>query len=143
MKRTLLLSALALSLAASPALAEGKKGKHPGKSGHGHSAQFCPPGLAKKGNGCQPPGQARKQAAEPAPVYRVEPAPLGDRTAVAVPVYRVGEYIQGDHVVIRDPSPYGLDPRYTYWRVGNEVFRVDADTGRVLSTLGAIAAVLE
>ncbi|MEW4447642.1 hypothetical protein [Qipengyuania sp. JC766] len=25
---------------------------------------FCPPGLAKKGNGCQPPGQARKLASQ-------------------------------------------------------------------------------
>lgn len=28
--------------------------------GHPENAGFCPPGLAKKGNGCLPPGQAKK-----------------------------------------------------------------------------------
>ncbi len=27
---------------------------------HRAPANFCPPGLARKNNGCQPPGQARK-----------------------------------------------------------------------------------
>jgi hypothetical protein len=27
----------------------------------GNSAKDCPPGLAKKDNGCLPPGQAKKQ----------------------------------------------------------------------------------
>ena len=55
------------------------------------SAGRCPPGLAKKGNGCQPPGQAKKlwvvgQPLPPAVVYqpvpqvvtqRLEPVPAG------------------------------------------------------------------
>lgn len=57
--------------------------------GHGHRDHehrdherrdgFCPPGLAKKGNGCMPPGQARQwQMGRPLPrevqYYPVEPA---------------------------------------------------------------------
>lgn len=39
------------------------KGKHGnnGKGSHyGYGARGCPPGLAKKNNGCMPPGQAKK-----------------------------------------------------------------------------------
>ena len=51
--------ALALSL---PAVAQAGPDVH--KSGHGAKVikiAGCPPGLAKKGNGRQPPGQAKKQ----------------------------------------------------------------------------------
>lgn len=33
-----------------------------GYYGHRHGGKACPPGLAKKNNGCMPPGQARKWA---------------------------------------------------------------------------------
>ena len=37
--------------------------KRPDADNHsgGSSSKFCPPGLAKKNNGCLPPGQAKKQ----------------------------------------------------------------------------------
>lgn len=119
--RNILLAAALGALAASPVLAgegHGKHGgkhgnkhgqvtkveKHGGKHGRGHADHYayveshraggCPPGLAKKNNGCLPPGQAKKLAiGQPLPhgaVYRVPqpvlatlpPPPPGYRYAV-------------------------------------------------------------
>ena len=48
--------------------------------GEEHRAGRCPPGLAKKHNGCMPPGQARKwQIGQPLPrdvVYHAVPQPV-------------------------------------------------------------------
>lgn len=56
----LLASAVALGIAG-PAL--GKPGNgHGHGNGNANGPGGCPPGLAKKGNGCNPPGQARKLA---------------------------------------------------------------------------------
>ena len=69
MKHTLLIASAAALAFAGPALA--KPGQGHGQ-GHGNSHAYgaagpvgygvggCPPGLAKKGNGCMPPGQAKK-----------------------------------------------------------------------------------
>lgn len=99
-------------------------------NGHGHDegrghdrrtviyaeAPGCPPGLAKKHNGCMPPGQAKK--------------------------WQRGERIRGDYIVIRDPDRYRLDRRYTYWRSGDYVYRVEPQTGKVLNLIGAVSALL-
>lgn len=115
---------LALSLAPAAALAGNGHGK-----GHGHGddrgAWDCPPGLAKKHNGCRPPGQAKGDVA----YYREAP-------------YRVGDRIVTRYVVIEEPRRYGLDPRYTYYQSDDYVFRVDRDTGKVLSLIGAVSALL-
>jgi hypothetical protein len=78
----------------------------------------CPPGLAKKHNGCLPPGQAKK-------------------------IYRHGDRLLGDYVLIRNPGRYGLDPDRTYYRLGDYVYRVDRDTKEVLDLIGAVAAILD
>ena len=63
MKQIFLLAGAAALGFAGPALA--KPGHGPGH-GHGHQNSYgygiggCPPGLAKKHNGCLPPGQAKK-----------------------------------------------------------------------------------
>lgn len=80
----------------------------------------CPPGLAKKANGCQPPGLAKKQG-----------------------IYHRGDRIYGDYVVLRDPGRHGLDPGETYYRVGDRVYRVNRETREVLDLIGAAAAVLD
>ncbi|MFO7758915.1 MAG: excinuclease ABC subunit A [Roseovarius sp.] len=79
----------------------------------------CPPGLAKKANGCQPPGLAKKQG-----------------------IYHRGDRIDGDYVILRNPGGYGLDPDEAYYRVGDRVYRVDRDTRKVLDLIGAAAAIL-
>ncbi len=126
-----LMPVLALTLAATPVLADGNKGKKH-KNGH-HSAQsFCPPGLAKKNPPCVPPGQAKKWSKDD------DRSHDHDRYRS----YRVGDYIERDYIVLRDPYRYGLDPRGTYWRVGDNLFRVDGQNGRVLATLGLLSALL-
>ena len=81
-------------------------------------AKHCPPGLAKKNNGCNPPGQAKHR-------------------------YRVGDRINGGYDIIHRPGRYGLDPDESYFRVGDYVYRVDRKTREVLDLIGAIAAVLD
>lgn len=67
------------------------------------NAQKCPPGLAKKQNGCMPPGQAKKWAVG-------QPVPQG------VTVYSVAQ------PVLRQlpPAPYG----YRYARIGSDIVLV-------------------
>lgn len=103
--RTTILIALAAMLAMPPvtAAAQGAKG--------------CPPGLAKKQNGCLPPGQAKK-------------------------IYGRGDQLGGDYALIRNPGRYGLDRDETYYRMGDYVYRVDRDTRRVLDLIGAVARIL-
>lgn len=63
----------------------------------------CPPGLAKKNNGCQPPGQAKKwQRGQPLPrnvAYRDLPAELSVRLRVPPPSHRYVQ-IAGDILMI-------------------------------------------
>jgi len=73
MRMLLLAGAAAMFAVSAPAVAQpghgnhGNNGKHASmKSQHGAKGRYgawgnsCPPGLAKKNNGCMPPGQARK-----------------------------------------------------------------------------------
>jgi hypothetical protein len=69
----------------------------------------CPPGLAKKGNGCMPPGQAY---APPRPVYVVgQPLPP---TVVYQPV---------PPVLVQQLEP--VPPGYGYVQVDNDVLLMD------------------
>ncbi len=125
MKRNIAVSAISLALVVSlvplSAAADGKKGhkddSHDRSVVYVQANQGCPPGLAKKNNGCRPPGQAKKET------Y----------------IWQRGERIDRDYVVIRDPRRYNLDPRYTYWESGDRIYRVDRETGKVLNLIGAIA----
>jgi len=67
------------------------------------SAGKCPPGLAKKNNGCMPPGQARKWA-------------VGQPLPADVVVYEVPRPI----LVTLPPAPVG----YRYERVGADIVLV-------------------
>jgi len=75
---------------------------------------FCPPGLAKKNNGCMPPGQAKKWAVgQPLPggvaYYPLPPALLGRLT----------------------PAPNG----YLYVQVGSDVLLMGAATRMIVSAV--------
>ena len=70
-------------------------------------ARHCPPGLAKKNNGCMPPGQARRWAVG-------QPIPRG------VTVYSVPQPV----LVQLPPAPYG----YRYARVGGDIVLVQQRT---------------
>ena len=83
-------------------------------------AKGCPPGLAKKDNGCTPPGLARKEG-------------LPQDHA------RIGETVDEGYIVLRDPARLGLDPAYRYVRDGDIVYRIDSDTKRILSIIGLLS----
>jgi hypothetical protein len=66
------------------------------------SAGRCPPGLAKKGNGCLPPGQAKKlwvigQPLPPAVIYEPVPRAVVQQLAPVPPGY---DYVRVDNDVI-------------------------------------------
>jgi hypothetical protein len=66
------------------------------------SAGRCPPGLARKGNGCLPPGQAKKlyvigQPLPPAVVYQPVPPAVVQQLAPVPPGY---EYVRVDDDVL-------------------------------------------
>lgn len=77
----------------------------------------CPPGLAKKSPACVPPGQAKK--------------------------FHKGDRLTGNYIRIDAPEHYGLDPEMTYYRVGDQVYRVDRETREVLDVIGALAALTD
>ena len=127
MKSSILL-ACTIALLAAPAVAfADNKGKGKAHKGNSHVTAFCPPGLAKKGNGCMPPGQAKKgHSGEVGHVHH----------------YRVGDHIPYGYVLVPDPWRYGYNEPGTYWRVGETLFRVNRDTGEVLAVLGLVSALL-
>ena len=58
MKHLLIIAGVAALATTAPAYAKPDHARHHGK--HGGVGPGCPPGLAKKNNGCLPPGQAKK-----------------------------------------------------------------------------------
>jgi Ni/Co efflux regulator RcnB len=77
----------------------------------------CPPGLAKKNNGCMPPGQARK--------WQVgQPIPAG------VAVYSVPQPV----MVHLPPAPYG----YRYARVGGDIVLVQVQGNIIVDIIQAL-----
>ena len=118
MKNILILAAGTLAFAATPAAAQPA---HAGKKGPAASARGCPPGLAKKRNGCLPPGQAKK-------------------------LYDVGHrfdrdfrgYTSYDRIPYDVRRRYDLDPRGRYVYDDNYVYRVDPTTLIVREVLNAI-----
>jgi hypothetical protein len=83
------------------------------QSVHGYYASKCPPGLAKKNNGCMPPGQARKVWAVGQPLpSTVVLAPVPQQIIVTLPPPPVGHrYVQvtGDILLIALGSKMVVD----------------------------------
>ena len=74
----------------------------------------CPPGLAKKHNGCRPPGQARNGSVG-------QPVPRG------VTVYSVAQ-----PVLLRlPPAPYG----YRYARIGGDIVLVQQQNNLIVDII--------
>jgi Ni/Co efflux regulator RcnB len=81
---------------------------------HYGDAKGCPPGLAKKNNGCLPPGQAKK--------YRVgQPLP---REVVYYPVPQP--------VIVQLPA---VPPGYRYVRVGNDILLLSPQSALVVDVI--------
>ena len=116
----LLASAVALGFAG-PALADPGHGH-----GHGHDdgQRFnegdCPPGLAKKHNGCMPPGQARKFG-------------RGDRYESG---YGTSYSYQRIPYDLR--RRYALSPRYRYYYDNGTIYAVDPRTMLIAQVISAL-----
>ena len=80
-------------------------------------ARRCPPGLAKKHNGCMPPGQVRNWAVG-------QPIPRG------VTVYSVPQPI----IVHLPPAPYG----YRYSRIGGDIVLVQIQGNLIVDIIQAL-----
>nr|NUR37075.1 hypothetical protein [Sphingomonas sp.] len=125
MKHLLLFIGAAALGCAGPALAKPGNG-HGNGHGHGYDNDYgyggggCPPGLAKKHNGCMPPGQAKK-------LYR------GQR-------WRSG---YGDLYAYRQipydlRRRYALDPYDRYYYSNGYLYRVDPRTLIIEQVIGAL-----
>jgi Ni/Co efflux regulator RcnB len=77
----------------------------------------CPPGLAKKNNGCMPPGQARKWAVG-------QPIPAG------VTIYSVPQPV----IVHLPPAPYG----YRYVRLGGDIVLIQVQGNLIVDIIHAL-----
>jgi len=125
MKQILLLAGIAALATAVPAHAKpdhakGHKGHH--AQGHvGYGAGGCPPGLAKKNNGCMPPGQAKK-------------------------LYNVGQRWPGNYGNRWDYNQipydwrqrYDLDPYDNYYYGDGYLYRVDPKTRLIEAVVSAL-----
>jgi Ni/Co efflux regulator RcnB len=83
---------------------------------YGHGKK-CPPGLAKKHNGCMPPGQERHLA-------------LGEPVPSGVVLYPVPQQV----VAQLPPPPYG----YRYARIGNDIVLVRSDTQLIVDIIAGL-----
>ena len=122
MKNILILSGAAILAASATAPAAAKPGNgHSNYASMGHGADGCPPGLAKKHNGCLPPGQAKKR-------YDV-----GQRLP-----YGYNGYTPYNQIPYDVRSQYDLDPYGRYIYDQNYVYRVDPRTNAITQILSAI-----
>ena len=127
MKQLLLLAGAAAFAFAAPAVAKPGKGKG-NPHAHGvHSGHFapgiggCPPGLAKKNNGCLPPGQAKK-------LYNIgQRFPMG-----------YGHAWSYNQIPYDLRNRYGFDPRSQYYYGDGYLYRVDPTTMLISQVVSAI-----
>jgi hypothetical protein len=132
MKHLLTLAGAAALAVAGPAIAKPGNG-HGNGNGNGNSHGYgingpvgygvggCPPGLAKKHNGCMPPGQAKK-------LYRIGqrfPLSYGNRWS----------YNQIPYDLRRQ---YGFDPDDRYYYGDGYVYRVDPKTMLIQQVVSAL-----
>ena len=133
MKQLIMLAGAAALAFAGPALAKPGQGHGKGNShdygyddhgrdgAYGYGVGGCPPGLAKKHNGCMPPGQAKK-------------------------LYRVGQRFPRDygHRWNYNQIPYDLRSRYdfdqrsNYYYGDGYLYRVDPKTLLVRQVVSAL-----
>jgi Ni/Co efflux regulator RcnB len=84
---------------------------------HYRGARNCPPGLAKKNNGCMPPGQARKWDVG-------QPVPRG------VTIYSVPQPV----IMHLPPAPYG----YRYARIGGDIVLIEVQRNLIVDVIHAL-----
>jgi hypothetical protein len=123
MKYALLVAGAAALGVAGPALADPGHG-----NGHGHGKDRgydsgyggCPPGLAKKHNGCMPPGQAKK-------LYRGQRWESG-----------YGNYYTYNRIPYDVRRRYDLNSRYRYYYNDGYLYQVDPRTMLIQQVINAL-----
>ena len=129
MKQLLLLAGAGALGIAGPALADPGHGNGHGNGhgrGHGYDMPYgygmggCPPGLAKKHNGCMPPGQARKLA-------------RGQRWASTY-----GSRYGYGQIPYDLRQRHDLNPRYNYYYGNGYLYQVDPRTLLVQQVISAL-----
>ena len=128
MKKLLIMASIAALAVTAPVIANPGKGKGKGNAhahvdgGHvGYGTGGCPPGLAKKNNGCLPPRQAKK-------LYNI-----GQRWPMGY-----GQAWNYNQVPYDMRTRYGFDPRSNYYYGDGYVYRVDPATMMISQVVSAI-----
>jgi hypothetical protein len=123
MKKPILIASAAMILLSTPAYSKPDHAKQGGgKHGStGYGAGGCPPGLAKKNNGCMPPGQAKK-------LYNV-----GQRYPK-----EYGQVWNYNQIPYDLRHQYGFDPDDRYYYGDGYVYRVDPTTMLISQVVSAI-----
>ena len=130
MNRKLMIAGAILACAAAPLAAKPGQGKGHGKGNAqaygvngpiGYGVGGCPPGLAKKNNGCLPPGQAKK-------LYNI-----GQRFPVGY-----GHPWTYNQIPMNLRSQYNFDPNYRYYYGDGYLYRVDPATMLISQVVSAI-----
>ena len=119
MKRLILLGAAAALGLSAQAFADPGHGHGNGR-GHGYGAGGCPPGLAKKHNGCMPPGQAKK-------LYR------GDRWQSGY-----GTSYSYNRIPYDLRRRYDLSSRYRYYYSNGTIYAVNPRTMLIAQVISAL-----
>lgn len=126
MKHLITLAGAAALAFAGPALAKPGNG-HGNPHAHGFNGPVgygvggCPPGLAKKHNGCMPPGQAKK-------LYRV-----GQRFPLSY-----GQRWSYNQIPDDLQRQYGFNPYDRYYYGDGYVYRVDPKTMLIQQVVSAL-----
>lgn len=131
MKYLILFAGVAALSIAGPALADPGNGHGHGHGyGHGNAQGFdegngygprgCPPGLAKKHNGCLPPGQAKK-------LYR------GDRWQNGY-----GNFYTYQRIPYDLRRRYDLSPRYRYYYDNGTIYVVNPRTMLITQIINSL-----
>ena len=128
MKYLLIFAGVAALATSGPAFAKPDHAKgHKDQKGHssksyvGYGAGGCPPGLAKKNNGCMPPGQAKK-------LYNI-----GQRWPG-----RYGHAWTYNQIPYDLRTRYGFDPDDRYYYGDGYLYRVDPTTMLISQVVSAI-----
>jgi hypothetical protein len=86
-----------------------------------YGSNACPPGLAKKNNGCLPPGQAKRQFAQ------------GQRIPGGY-----NYYTDYNNIPVQYRNQYSLDPNNRYIYRDNSIYVVDPRTSVVERIIGSL-----
>lgn len=130
MKQALLIAGVVALASAGPAFAKPDHAKGHGKGNphaqhvgtpYGYGVGGCPPGLAKKNNGCRPPGQAKK-------LYNI-----GQRFPT-----NYGYNWNYNQIPYDLRQQYGFNPGYNYYYGDGYLYQIDPKTMLIQQVVSAL-----